>query len=204
VESVRKQIEKYSTLREKIPTSVDLPLSNESKHVLAYAAEEAERLHHPFIGTEHLLLGLLREKDSFAAKLLRQFSVEADVIRKDVRDNLHAAPQGGVAGHATLGYFQLVLRVTDLEASIEFYSKLGFTPFRGPNFALLTSGGCHLRLEKSPSPEHVLSFSGADMQAAVSLLQAANIPFARQTGADGRQQALLRDPDGNGISLQFL
>src|SRR5215470_8867514 len=61
VESIRKQIEDHTTIREKVSTSVDLPLSNECKRVLAYAAEEAERLSHKHIGTEHLLLGLLRE-----------------------------------------------------------------------------------------------------------------------------------------------
>ncbi len=58
VESIRKQIEGHTTIREKVSTSVDLPLSNECKRVLAYAAEEAERLSHKHIGTEHLLLGL--------------------------------------------------------------------------------------------------------------------------------------------------
>ena len=56
VESIRKQIEGHTTIREKVSTSVDLPLSNECKRVLAYAAEEAERLSHKHIGTEHLLL----------------------------------------------------------------------------------------------------------------------------------------------------
>ena len=44
VESIRKQIEGHTTIREKVSTSVDLPLSNECKRVLAYAAEEAERV----------------------------------------------------------------------------------------------------------------------------------------------------------------
>src|ERR1700674_2070517 len=43
LESIRKQIERQTTVREKISTSVDLPLSNECKRILAYAAEEAER-----------------------------------------------------------------------------------------------------------------------------------------------------------------
>lgn len=63
VESIREQIVGHTTAGKKISTSVDLPLSNESKRVLAYAAEEAERLSHKFIGTEHLMLGLLREKN---------------------------------------------------------------------------------------------------------------------------------------------
>jgi ATP-dependent Clp protease ATP-binding subunit ClpC len=72
VESIRKQIEKHTTIREKISTSVDLPLSNECKRVLAYAAEEAERLGHKHIGTEHLFLGLLREENCFAQHILAE------------------------------------------------------------------------------------------------------------------------------------
>jgi len=51
VESIRKQIEAQTTMREKVSTSVDLPLSHECKRVLAYGAEEAERLNHKHIGT---------------------------------------------------------------------------------------------------------------------------------------------------------
>jgi ATP-dependent Clp protease ATP-binding subunit ClpC len=51
---------------------VDLPLSHECKRVLAYAAEEAERLSHKHIGTEHLLLGLLREEKCFASEILHE------------------------------------------------------------------------------------------------------------------------------------
>ncbi len=72
VESIRKQIEAHTTIREKVSTSVDLPLSNECKRVLAYAAEEAERLGHKHIGTEHLLLGLLREEKCFASEILQE------------------------------------------------------------------------------------------------------------------------------------
>jgi ATP-dependent Clp protease ATP-binding subunit ClpC len=72
VESIRKQVYAHTAAREKISTSVDLPLSNECKRVLAYAAEEAERLGHKHIGVEHLFLGLLREEKCFATKLLKE------------------------------------------------------------------------------------------------------------------------------------
>ena len=72
VESIRKQIDGHTAPREKVSTSVDLPLSHECKRVLAYGAEEAERLNHKHIDTEHLLLGLLREEKCFAAQLLRE------------------------------------------------------------------------------------------------------------------------------------
>src|SRR5438132_4088471 len=82
--SIRKQIESHTTAREKASTSVDLPLSNESKRVLAYAGEEAERLAHKHIGTEHLLLGVLREARTFAAQLLNYQGLSLDTAREFV------------------------------------------------------------------------------------------------------------------------
>lgn len=84
VESIRKQIEAHTPRREKTTTSVDLPLGNECKRVLAYAAEEAERLSHQHIGTAHLLLGLLREEKCFAAEILFERGLRLDDIRKEV------------------------------------------------------------------------------------------------------------------------
>ena len=85
VDSIRKQIEAHTTVREKVSTSVDLPLSNESKRVLAYAAEEAERLNHKHIGTEHLLLGLLREEKCFAAEILAERGLKLSAIREELQ-----------------------------------------------------------------------------------------------------------------------
>ena len=69
-EDIRGEIEARTRVREKISTSVEIPLSVESKRVLAYAAEEAEKMFHKYIGTEHILLGLLREKKSLASRIL--------------------------------------------------------------------------------------------------------------------------------------
>ena len=63
---------------------MDLPLSNECKRVLAYAAEEAERLSHKHIGTEHLLLGLLREEKCFAAEILHERGLRLSTIREEL------------------------------------------------------------------------------------------------------------------------
>src|SRR6516165_9690565 len=84
VESIRKQIEGHTTIREKVSTSVDLPLSHECKRVLAYGAEEAERLNHKHIGTEHLLLGLLREEKCFAADILHERGLRLSQVREDI------------------------------------------------------------------------------------------------------------------------
>jgi hypothetical protein len=108
VESIRKQIEGHTMIREKVSTSVDLPLSNECKRGLAYAAEEAERLEHQHIGTEHLLLGLLREERCFAAEILRERGVELPAVREEVQRMAVEDPQRGEVpgggGHMRLSY----------------------------------------------------------------------------------------------------
>src|SRR6185295_20144551 len=63
-ETIRDQIQREAPRRQKISTSTDMPLSHPVKRILAYGAEEAERMGHVHIGTEHLLLGLLREPTS--------------------------------------------------------------------------------------------------------------------------------------------
>ncbi len=84
IESIRKQIEGRTPIRDKVSTSVDLPLSQECKRVLAYAAEEAERLAHKHIGTGHLLLGLLREEKSLAAEILRERGLTLSMVREEL------------------------------------------------------------------------------------------------------------------------
>ncbi len=97
-ESIRKKIEELAAAdrRERISTSVDLPLSNECKRVLAYAAEEAERLAHKQLGCEHLLLGLLREEKSFAASLLHERGVRLSAVREQLTySSTSAGPSKG-------------------------------------------------------------------------------------------------------------
>ena len=84
VEAIRNQIESQITVGAKTSTSVDLPLSNESKRVLAYATEEAERMAHKHIGTEHLFLGLLREEKCIAAEILKEQDVQPDLVREEL------------------------------------------------------------------------------------------------------------------------
>src|SRR4029450_12714908 len=84
VESVRKEIEARTVTREKVSTSVDMPLSPAAKHVLGYAQEESERLQHRYIGTEHLLLGLLREEKSLAAEILYERGLRLNQIREEL------------------------------------------------------------------------------------------------------------------------
>lgn len=93
VASIRKQVEDHTTAREKTSTSIDLPLSNESKRALAYAAEEAERLATKHIGPEHLLLGLLRGEKCFAAQILKERGLELSKVRDELARQPHEATQ---------------------------------------------------------------------------------------------------------------
>jgi ATP-dependent Clp protease ATP-binding subunit ClpC len=150
VESIRKQVEEHTTIREKTSTSVDLPLSNESKRVLAYAAEEAERLGHKHIGTEHLLLGLLREWESFGAEILKERGVELGKVREELASTPHEAesrsPLSGGAGvepsqdltrAAADGLLEPVLgREDELKALIEVLSS-----YRNGNAVLVGKSG---------------------------------------------------------------
>jgi len=85
VERVRVEIEKRIPIRgEKVSTSTDLPLSDECQRILAYAAEEAERFNHRHIGTEHLLLGMLREEKCVGAEILHEVGLRLNAIREEL------------------------------------------------------------------------------------------------------------------------
>jgi ATP-dependent Clp protease ATP-binding subunit ClpC len=84
IQEIRKEIEGRTLVREKVSTSIDLPFSEESKRVLNSAAEESERLSNKHIGTEHILLGLLREEKSVAAEILREHGLRPGSIREEL------------------------------------------------------------------------------------------------------------------------
>jgi Clp amino terminal domain, pathogenicity island component len=88
---IRAEIERLIKRGEPFATSVEVPLSGESKRILNFAGEEADRLNHRHIGTEHILLGILRLQDSLAASLLMARGAKADAIREQIaRDSASA------------------------------------------------------------------------------------------------------------------
>jgi ATP-dependent Clp protease ATP-binding subunit ClpC len=84
VDLLRAELEARGPSRERTSTSVEIPFSDEVKRVLSYAEEEAERLLHPSIGTEHLLLGLLREENSTAGRILNDKGMSLYMVREDL------------------------------------------------------------------------------------------------------------------------
>ena len=81
VETVKERIGQQSPIRDKIPTSVDLPFSDASKSALLFAAEEADRLKKQTISPRHILLGLLRLENCLAQKILEGLGVTLEAVR---------------------------------------------------------------------------------------------------------------------------
>ncbi len=111
--SIRTQIEAHSTIGLRISTSVDLPLSHECKRILAYAAEESAALQHPVIDCGHIVLGLLRIEDHYAASLLQQRGITHASYRGLVRD--FSAPGPIRRTHAVAGWDRAFERSSDPE-----------------------------------------------------------------------------------------
>jgi len=84
LETVRYEVEKHSGPGSDTQLEGDPPLTPRVRRVIALAAQEAKALNYSYIGTEHLLLGLLREGDGVAARVLRNLNVEADAVRNEV------------------------------------------------------------------------------------------------------------------------
>jgi len=141
IESIREQIETQFSRREKVSkvsTSVDLPLSHECKRVLAYGAEEAKRLNHEHIAPEHLLLGLLREKECVASKILVKAGLTSSQVKEDaIRLSPASTPIAGPAQLSSLSegcrdltaaardgnLSPLIGRERDLERTIQILSR---------------------------------------------------------------------------------
>ena len=83
-ESIRDDITRRLAAREKVSTSYDLPLSDACKRILAYAADEAEKMNHRSICHEHLLLGILRETNCIAAQALSHYGLKLDAVRQEL------------------------------------------------------------------------------------------------------------------------
>ena len=72
-----------------------IDLTPRTKRVIELAVEEARRMGHHYIGTEHLLLGLVRQGDGVAMDILRQLGVTPEQIRREMAKELQEASQGG-------------------------------------------------------------------------------------------------------------
>src|SRR6202023_4051942 len=82
-EEVRREIEGDRIFVERISSTAELPLSEESKNILAYASHEAESMLHATVGSEHLLIGILRVEGCTAMRILAQQGFDVYTVREE-------------------------------------------------------------------------------------------------------------------------
>ena len=97
-ETVRIEVEKAVGSGPETKMIGELPLTSRAKKVIEFAVSEAKQLSHSYIGTEHILLGLLREGEGVAARILKNLDVNLDEVRSEILRELEAGltPQGGM------------------------------------------------------------------------------------------------------------
>jgi len=96
LESIRLQIKAQVPVHEKTPTTIDIPLSDECKRILSNTAEESRELGHSHIDTSHLLLGILREKNGIAGKILGGLGLELTTVREELRRKPAPRPEASI------------------------------------------------------------------------------------------------------------
>jgi len=84
LDKVVAEVEKHLKRNPDPSRSGKLPQTPEAKKVVLYAIEEARSLGHSHVGTEHVLLGLLRDPETIATQILIQFGLELDRVRKEI------------------------------------------------------------------------------------------------------------------------
>ncbi len=110
LETVRNAVEKQVGTGQETKTSGSIPYTPRVKKVLALAGKEAKALNHSYVGTEHILLGLLREGEGVAARVLKSLDVDIERTRNEILRELDpqfsseggeeaaSSPRGSTAG----------------------------------------------------------------------------------------------------------
>src|SRR5437667_4031052 len=88
LETVRKEVEKQVGTGPDQKMIGNIPYTPRVRRVLALAAKEAKALNHTYVGTEHILLGLLREGDGVAARVLKNLDVDIEQTRQEILKEL--------------------------------------------------------------------------------------------------------------------
>jgi ATP-dependent Clp protease ATP-binding subunit ClpC len=102
-ERARAEAKRRTTSAHRDPASVEIPFSRDAKQVLEHAAQEADRLLHFYVGTEHLLLGLLHGAEHPAAAILSAHGMKLEAVRDHVVRLLN---QRGAASSRAVGGVQ--------------------------------------------------------------------------------------------------
>ncbi|MEQ8787783.1 MAG: ATP-dependent Clp protease ATP-binding subunit [Pirellulaceae bacterium] len=95
---IRLEVEKLVQSGPEMVTMGKLPQTPRAKKVIEYSMEEARNLNHNYVGTEHILLGLLREQEGVAAQVLMNLGLKLEDVREEVLNLLGHGLEGGEGG----------------------------------------------------------------------------------------------------------
>jgi ketosteroid isomerase-like protein len=125
---IRGEIEKRVTRGEGFSTTVEVPLADDCKKILNLAVEEADRLGHPRIGTEHLLLGMLLVESLLAAQILAETGIKPKPVREQLSkaslgDAVIMRPRTSTIGVQVLETFLAGLQVASAAELVPYFAK---------------------------------------------------------------------------------
>jgi ATP-dependent Clp protease ATP-binding subunit ClpC len=189
-----------------------IPFTPRAKKTLELALREALQLHHNYIGTEHILLGIIREGDGVGAQILRQHSADLSAIRTTVLDLLAAGSSASGRGPR----WQRRHSAADLEAQpgLAETKELRTTPAADSSLSeaarlagLQPVGSHHLLLAALSDPDtaaaRALAELGVDLERAMEALRAADVTGTsdEQPAEAGRRQLVIRVAD-DGLTVE--
>lgn len=159
-----------------------------AQKVIAYAQEEARRLNHNVVGTEHILLGLIREGEGVAAKALQNLGVELSKVREQVERLIGVGP---FTVQGPIGYTPRAKRVLELALDESRRLKHNYVGTEHILLGLIREGEgvaaqvlANLGVSLERARNEVLSLLGTDVKGQASFRRANNTPTLNQFGRD--------------------
>ena len=204
LEGTREEVEAIVGAGKGKAVSGHIPFTPRAKKTLEYALREALQLHHNYIGTEHILLGVIREGDGVGAKILKRHSADLAPIRLAVLDLLTTvpaeAPRGrgwlrrrSAAGPGEESGEQAELRTTPAaDISLSEAARLAGSQPVGSHHLLLAALG-----DPDTAAARALAALGVDLDQAREALRTADVTGTsdEQPEEAGRRQMLIRVTD---------
>lgn len=164
-----------------------------AQKVIAYAQEEARRLNHNVVGTEHILMGLLREGEGIAAKALQNMGLDLKQVRQQIEMMIGIGP---FTVQGPIGYTPRAKRV--MELALDESRRLGHN-YVGTEHILLgliregegvaAQVLANLGISMDKAQTEVMNLLGIDGKAQTTFKKAANTPTLNQFGRDLTQMA---------------
>src|SRR5499433_3043623 len=125
IDQIRMEIERHLPRNTNALIVGEIPFTLKAKKVLEYGVEEARLMGHNYIGTEHLLLGLLKEKDGVAFKVLNTFGVRLVETREKILSLLQEPVQQGKEKSKTPALDEFGRDLTELAAQAKLDPVIG-------------------------------------------------------------------------------